>query len=40
MPSGDDKSKEKDENGEATEGGFGTGLRAQLQKRREGDQPQ
>jgi hypothetical protein len=39
MPSGDDN-KQHDETDEqeveATEGGFGTGLRAQLQKRREG----
>ena len=35
-----DKNKKADENdeqeGEATEGGFGTGLRAQLEKRRSG----
>src|SRR2546430_7697344 len=39
MPRGNDRSNEKDEKGEATEGGFGTGLRAQLEKRR-GDQPE
>src|SRR5947209_7176670 len=43
MSSGDDKTKkdeakEDEKEAEATEGGFGTGLRAQLQKRRGGQE--
>ena len=34
-----EKPDEKDQNEVETEGGFGTGLRAQLQRRREGEAP-